>query len=410
MPRPQPTGRPSTAEEFVEDIHEIAPLISAAADGNEAAGTVDHDLMAMLRERGYYEILAPEDFGGLDFSPGDAMTVFAELSYVDASVGWLIGVQNSQQKVTQLLEKTAVSELYRDGAPRLAGASAPTMRAERVDGGYRITGRSGYTSGYDHADYLVSGAFVVKGGEQQVDAHGRPESIVFVVEKEHAVRASDWDVIGLRATASVDYEIADVFVPADHAFASQVPMVASWGGASARVGFAAWTLVCHTATEIGLGRRLLDELLAKSTEATSRRSRPAESEVFRENFARAEAKYRSARAWVRELWTAIDADVAAGGTPSREQTTDARNAMLHFNRVNKEIASFVFEEAGGAALRGGPIQRFHRDHLAASQHIQVARRFYQSIAADYLGEAEGMMWSAVGLVPDPLIHDPAEAG
>ena len=117
-----------------------------------------------------------------------------------------------------------------------------------------------------------------------------------------ATLIDNWDVLGLRATGSIDYTIDSVFVPDayTHFAVTEAP----------KRGGALYTHRHHRlrgdlrirAGRCGLGRRLLDELAKKVHGGVGRAGTLAESESFHEQYARAEATYRvGARPRVRHL-------------------------------------------------------------------------------------------------------------
>jgi len=81
----------------------------------------------------------------------------------------------------------------------------------------------------------------------------------FIVPREEVEFRGNWDVMGLRATGSVDYTITDVFVPASftHTPDSIIP---ERGGSLFTMGILGLTQLGHTGFAIGVGRRVLDEL------------------------------------------------------------------------------------------------------------------------------------------------------
>ena len=72
----------------------------------------------------------------------------------------------------------------------------------------------------------------------------------------------NWDVLGLRATGSIDYRTTNVFVPEayTHFAVTESP---KRGGALYTIGIAGFAVICHSGWACGIGRRLLDELSEK---------------------------------------------------------------------------------------------------------------------------------------------------
>lgn len=385
-------------EDLLAGLDEIAPQLAANPVADEDAGQISQNAYDLLESGGYTTMLAAAEFGGLDLGPLDGMRVIERLSEIDVAAGWITMILNSHLKDLHILDQAVAEKLYAAGPPRIAGQGAPTGQAERVEGGYRVTGRWSYASALPFADFVIGLAVVVEDGAPVTLPSGGPDVIFFVTPKDNVSDDGNWDVIGLRASASNDYSMTDVFIPDEMTRANVFQAAFPWGGRSALLTWVGWLMWDHTSVELGLGRRLLDELAAYARQSSTRRGRLVDSPVFSSEFARSEAAFRSAHAWVYRVWEDIQATVDADRPVSRAQLTDARAALLHIHDVNERNASFVFRQAGGASLRPGTLQRLCRDAMAAGQHLLLSTASYIDCGRDYLGEAEGQQWSFYNLV------------
>ena len=89
----------------------------------------------------------------------------------------------------------------------MSSSYAPTGRAETVAGGHRLSGRWSFSSGCDHATWVLLGAIVL-------DADGNPADFrTFLLPASDYAIDDVWDTVGLRGTGSNDIVVADVFVP-----------------------------------------------------------------------------------------------------------------------------------------------------------------------------------------------------
>jgi alkylation response protein AidB-like acyl-CoA dehydrogenase len=389
----------SELAELLKLVDDLADLLRQEAPVGETAGNVTPVAANALEERGFLGLLAPRELGGRDLGPFDMLRVVEALALIDASAAWLVMVLNAQLRGTQLLDYETVRRvLYADGIPRIAGQGAPTGKAEVEDGGYRVTGKWSYGSGILHANFVSSGAVVTQGGEPVLTASGAAKTIMITTPVENVELLGNWDVLGLRATASLDYRMTDIFVPEDMTRDIRPGLRMSWGGPSTLVALPAWLLSLHTPIDLGLGRAVLDLLKAYARIPGRGGMRLADRGEFRGRFARAEAGYLSARSWVYEVWQDIEDCVASGEDVSRRQMTLARTALLNLHETNVANALMAFHEGGGVALRAGPLQRVLRDTLAAGQHVFVSPNTYDDCGRDFLDDAEGMTWEMFQLV------------
>ena len=202
---------------------------------------------------------------------------------------------------------------------------------------------------------------------------------------EQAELRGNWDVLGLRATQSVDYGVAGVRVPASHTFDFFAPTVHR-GGAVARLGVLPLTAVGHAAWALGVTRRVLDELLvAAGRVRMGAATSIGDSDHGLITIARLESQYRAGRAWVLEVCEQAEAECRASGDFLSAETGNlVRQACVHVNQGGAEVAQQAYLLAGTSALRDGALQRGFRDLHAGAQH------FFASNAAS-LDWARGLL-------------------
>jgi alkylation response protein AidB-like acyl-CoA dehydrogenase len=390
------------AQRLLAKARELAPFFSAQAAHNEAKGSLTDKTVAALREGGFFSTLVPRHFGGAEIWPLEASEIFEALSHADGATGWvLIVTQVSLGSVGAYLDLAAAQEIFANGIPLIAGQGGPQGQAV-VDGhGFRLSGRWGYGSGVLHADYLFSGAAVVENGQPRMLPDGSgPDIRVFIVPRREVVFYDNWDVLGLRATASVDYAMTDVYVPEEFSFhpATTKP---KQGGNLYKISVMGMVGIGHASYYLGVARSLLDEL-AKI--ATAKSPRPSVlsakngGESLHEQYGAAEAKLRAARALTREVWKDIEESIGTGHELSTRQTTLYKLALNHASMTAVEIANFAYKYGGGVALRAGALQRGFRDIHAGAQHILTSPVLLRECGRELLGAAQGEIWGPYGLI------------
>ena len=82
----------------------------------------------------------------------------------------------------------------------------PRGRVERVAGGFRLSGRWGFSSGVRHCQWAFLGALV-----PAADG-GASEFRTFLVPRRDFRVIDSWDTIGLRGTGSHDIEVDQALV------------------------------------------------------------------------------------------------------------------------------------------------------------------------------------------------------
>ena len=207
-------------------------------------------------------------------------------------------------------------------------------------------------------------------------------------------------MLGLRATGSIDYRTDDVFVrdAFTHFAVTEEPLR---GGDLYRLGIIGFAVIAHSGWACGIGRRLLDELAGKVRSGIGRSGTQATSESFHEQYAKAEAAYRSARAFVYDTWADVQQTMGRGERLSVRQQTLMRLAMANITWASHGVSEFVYKTAGTMALRSGTIQRLFRDMHAGTQHITSAPPVFRAIGRELAGLAEGKAWLFLDLVDPP---------
>ncbi|MFI7419795.1 acyl-CoA dehydrogenase family protein [Nonomuraea sp. NPDC049684] len=369
---------------------DLRTLIESEAAEAEALGRLTEPVVAALHEAGLFGIWLPAPLGGAELSPSELLALFEELTYADASTGWVVMATTLENGTAgAYLGDDAVEDIF--GGPRtplFAGQGTRPGTAVREDGGFRLTGRWSFASAMPHARYVHSLGVVAGTGEERI----------FITPVEDAELLGNWDVLGLRATGSVDYAIDGAFVPESrtHPFAQREPLR---GGAIYRLGLLDQALIAHSGWALGLGRRLLDELGRHVAARAGRPGQLAVSDTFHTGFARAEAALRAARALVRETWEDAERTLEAGGTLSTRQETMVRLALNHATSTLVEAAGFAYASGGTTALRDGLLQRLFRDAHAGAQHITSGPQALRECGRELAGLAHGEEWTLFTLEP-----------
>jgi alkylation response protein AidB-like acyl-CoA dehydrogenase len=347
---------------------------------------VPDNVMAAMAGAQLHGVLTARDVGGSELPLTDVIDVFAELAYADGSAGWCLMASAS---VTAFFGAWAsddfARECFADGVPLAAGQFAPNGTAVRdaSGDGWRVSGNYQFGSGIVHAQWVGGGVLT------QPENGENPDFLLTLFPREHATRKGNWDVLGLRATASEDYEVRDAFVPDGAAFNFFAP-TRYRGGPVYDLGVLGITAVGHSGFAIGVTRRALDELAKVATGAKHRMGAASplrESERFLHELGTLEGRFRAARAWVYEAFA--DAQRAAeDGEVTPQHINLVRQATVHVTQEGADIARQAYLLAGTTALRAGPLQRCFRDLHAGTQHFFASPAAAQDLARDVLNAYE----------------------
>lgn len=383
----------------------LSNFLSAQSARQEAAGRLSDETLSALRDAGLFGIFLPRNFGGSECWPTEGLAIFEALSYADGSTGWVVmTTQISIATASAYLDPEAAREIFEGKpVPLIAGQGAPNGTAEVERGGLRLTCRGAYGSGLLHSSYFHTGSVVTENGRpRMVPGTQTPDVRIFIVPVEKGELRGNWDVMGLRATGSVDYALTNIHVPEGYTHALQAN-VARTGGGLYRLGISGFGNLGHSAFALGTARRTLDELKALANREGAKPSNLAlgSGEGFQEAFGSAEAQLRAARAFLYEVHGENELTLQRDEPLSTRQITLSRLALNHVTKIGSEICAMAFRFAGGAAIRDSALQRCVRDMMVGAQHITTTPFVLRECAKELLDQAKGKVWSLRGLVDPP---------
>ena len=97
------------------------------------------------------------------------------------------------------------------------GTACRPRQGLAVDGGYRVTGKWRFASGSANATWMGGHSTVFEADDRpRLDARGHPVNRTMLFRRQQANIKDTWHVIGLRGTASNDYEVSDLFVAEEY--------------------------------------------------------------------------------------------------------------------------------------------------------------------------------------------------
>ena len=380
-----PRYRLARSEDPLAAVRRLSPLVRAKAAEAEEKVRLDDEVVAALVADGTMALMIPGCLGGGEADPSLLVDVIEELSCADGSTGWAImASMASHGTLLSVLPDAGVQAVLHSENYLCAGAIAPPGRARAVEGGYRISGRFSFGSGTVHAGWFIGGYALLDGdGEQVFTADGRPKLLAAVVPRSQVHLLGNWDVMGLVATGSYDYEIPEQFIshdfiaPGEHAVR---------GGPLYTMGLKSLPGTGHAAVALGIGRRALEEF----QELALRKARPpsgllASHPVLQREYAIWTAQLRSARAFVHDAYNRLFEATRDGRSTNATMKADCRLATTHAVMTAAEVARAVYINSGSEGLRNGSvIQRCFRDAFAASQHLFTADQVYVEAGRIYL--------------------------
>ena len=375
------TAAADTARDVADAVARLVPTISARASEIEAARRLPDELLAELKDAGCLRMLLPPSHRGLGVTLPDAMRVYEALSRADASVAWTVGNCSGAWCDFAGLPRATFDAIFTGGADvTVAGVFAPSGVAERVDGGYRVSGRWGFASGCQHCDWLFGNCL------EDVDGERRMRTVVFSASE---ITIEDtWTVSGLCGTGSHHFTADEVFVPIARTCATleaepcvDVPLV--------RIPTPPLFALAITSMAVGVAQGALDDILAMAGGKTPLLAGAslAANPLFQYQLANADTDLRAARgltyAEACSAWAA-----AVDRTPFiMEHRARIRATAAWATARASAVVDFAYHAGGGSSLyAGNTLQRRMRDIHAITQHFLVKPDTLTTVGAVLAGQ------------------------
>ena len=198
-----------TPDEFLGRVRDLLPAIRERAARAEALRQLPDETFADFQEAGLFRALQPKRYGGFELDPGIQYQAVTEVGAVCGSTGWVFGVMGAHNWHLAVFPPQAQQDVWgEDDSAQLATSLAPTGAVERVDGGFRISGRWSFASGCDHCRWVVLGGIA-----PPAEDGAPPDARTFLLPRGDYAIDDNWHVMGLCGTGSKDIVVKDAFVP-----------------------------------------------------------------------------------------------------------------------------------------------------------------------------------------------------
>ncbi|HYC02670.1 MAG TPA: acyl-CoA dehydrogenase family protein [Azospirillaceae bacterium] len=373
----------TVAKDWRAEAEALSARFKVRAASHDAEGSFVRANFEDLREAGLTVAAAPAEFGGGDLdvpAMGGLLTIlgrgcgstalaFSMHTHQVAVPAWRW--RRDKAPVEGLLRRIVGERLFllsSGGSDWLAGSA----RAERVEGGYRVTGRKAFVSGAPIGDLLMTMAVLD-------DPATGPQVLHLPVSmKAEGVRVLDtWNTLGMRGTGSHDVELDGVFVPDAAIGARRTP--GEWHPLMHTISLVAFPLIYSAYLGVAEGMRDTALDLAARRRDPARQAPPA---------GEMDTHLLGARLAVRHML-----ELAGTASPGAATTNALFQARTLAAREMLAVADRALELAGGAGFyREGGLERMFRDIQGVRYHPLTDK-----VQADYAGHlALGLDASRVG--------------
>jgi alkylation response protein AidB-like acyl-CoA dehydrogenase len=353
-----PTDQTARSD-WVAVAEELASTFAARAAGHDAADAFVSENYALLRRRRVFSAPVPAELGGGGASHSEMCDVLRTVARACSSTALALSMHTHQVlipawrwrhervPVEPFLRRVAAEELIiatSGGSDWLTGSG----RADKVEGGYRVSGRKVFASGSPAADIFTTTAIYD-------DPAGGPTVLHFAIplDAPGVTRHDNWRALGMRGTGSHDVTLDGVFV-LDGAISARRPS-GRWSHL--------WHVVAATALPaiysvyVGVAEAARDLAVR---EAGRRRDDPTVQEMV----GAMETELAAARMAWRSMVNAVRDDRVGP-----DVTNEVMIGRALAGRAALRTAEAAMEVAGGAGFfRSAGLERLFRDVQGARYH------------------------------------------
>ena len=366
------TTAPAMAD-LVDRAAALVPVLRERADACEAGNKVPDETIRDFQEAGFFKILQPGRHGGYEMDIETFYAVQMKLAEGCMSSAWVLGVVAVHNWQLALFDAQAQEDVWgKNEATLISSSYMPRAQVTPVEGGYRISGRWGFSSGVDHCDWAFLGGLV------NDPETGEPDFWTFLVPRGDFKVLPIWDTIGLGGTGSHDVTVEDAYVPAYRTHRSKDGFASTNPGAKVNPGplyklpFGQVFVRAVSSSSIGALQGALDcfiEKGAKRRSANSGASATADPDV--------QMVIAETRVAIDEMKTILFRNFAHLTEKARMGEEADLETRLHYRFQSAQISgrccaliARIFATSGAEAIyRGNPIARAFCDIHAGRAHV-----------------------------------------
>ncbi len=362
--------------DFLAEAKRLAPIFRQRALEAEKIRRMPDESIADIVAAGLPRICQPKRFGGAEL-PWDALVeVSMELAKGCGSQAWVSNVFGEHSCHLAHFPDEAQHDVW-DGDPEalISTSYAPSGAAERVDGGWQLSGRWGFSSGVDHSSWTMVGVLLPDDDATKAQDHGH--HFMLLPAKDRTI-LDTWETLGLAGTGSNDVVVDDVFVPDHRILDSRLTAQGKSPGAvhnaapvykMPHLGFAQPALAGVT---VGMAMSAVADFEAMLKTRKVRGKALADLTNLQLRLAEASAEVEAARLLTMTTATDNMALLNSGKILDLADLGRSRRNAAFAVKLAKAATQRMFEATGGHGIYiSESIQRAFRDVQAAASHIAL---------------------------------------
>lgn len=356
---------------------ELLVRVADAADSIERAGTIPAPLIDELKAAQCFSLLLPARLGGHQMSYPDYLEVIQALAHADGSVGWCANQGSVLATLANQLPEAAAREIWPRADCSIANGPPGRCEAGAAEGGYRLSGTWSFSSGIEHATYLA--------GVAPLRENGRTTRALWCFfPKADAVIDRQWNVHGLKGTASYAFSVNDLTIPEHMAISYTLP---DDGPALYRIPMNLLFACGFAAVALGVARGALDFAIDRTREKVKRFDKRTldKSEGTQSQVGRAETLWQAANLFLHTSTRRVWDDLEKGSPLTDEHRIVFRMAGTHVIRQAMDVTDIAYAMCSTDSIfTDNDIQRRFQDMHVITQHLQGRTEIYALLGRYFL--------------------------
>ena len=326
-----------------------------------------------LRAAGLHRIFQPARFGGSESPFRAGVDILAAVGQGCGSTAWVLVQNMTHNLMLAHWSDEAQRDIWGDTPDILvSGILIPGVgRAHRVAGGYRLSGRWPFVSGVNICDWALFTAMVPNAAGFTEDRH-------FVVPRHDFTILDTWHAVGLRASASNDVVVEDIFIPEHRAVTSEDLKGGGVSPGSRHNTAAIYRAPCYAmfglyiaAAALGIAEAAVQAYIEGARRRVARMTGAGVAGLATQHvrIAEAAASVETARLLLYAISDTAMAAAEAGASPSPEERTRWRCQAAFAGKLVTNAVNLVWEAGGGGNVYDeNPVSRAFRDAQTANRH------------------------------------------
>jgi len=203
---------------YLEHIEGVAQYLRKETAQAERKGRLTDKQLQIIYKYKWFKLFVPEEFNGLALPLPVGLRIQEALAVIDGSLAWTVTLCSGANMFVGYLDKEMATSLFQDEKVCFGGSGKASGTAEIMEDGYLITGKWNYATGAPHNTAFTANCQLVKNGSVITNQDGEPIIKSFLFLKDEVKLISDWDTMGLHATAGYTFEVKDLMVDKNRCF------------------------------------------------------------------------------------------------------------------------------------------------------------------------------------------------